>query len=814
MDKEMIRMMRSLRQSSWAIPLGLATALSFTTGCTPKETLTVPTKPFDPTIIHAPQVPAAGENVIFLSAGPSIEFDAQNAVLHAKPGTTIVFPEGRHTFSDELIVNTSHITLAGMGLDKTILDFSSQETGAQGILGLGNEFTVQDLAVLDPAGDGIRAEGVQGVYFKRLHVEWTNGPDKDNGAYGLYPVDSDNVLVEDSIVRGASDAGVYVGQSANIIVRRNTVELSVAGIEIENSTGADVYHNWSAFNTGGLLVFNLPDLGRIGQSARVYDNVIYKNDTRNFGPDGSVLSIVPSGTGVLVMANDEVEVFDNLIVDHGTDPISVISYFLVERPWNDDRHDMFPEAIYIYDNEIHNRSERYLDGSQMNLLVNALFGSKGPSDIVYDGIGGVDATGNPIAAALAFDDSQRLCLHGNVDEKGQPASFGNMNLQNPGALFPGGPVSYDKAPHDCVHPKLEPIVLMAPLPVPPTGEDPATTALCDLDSAGVNWAAFEANCPNLSDYNLFADNSNPLSEPNGGGMPYDLSVALFSDYAYKSRVVYVPEGSSIAYSANEFNYPVGTIITKTFYYPSNFADPGSANKLMETRLLIHRASGWERLPYIWQDGVATLALGGGVKHVTWLDESGSERATDYVVPNINQCSSCHGPRQTDRPLGPKARRLNSDKDYGSGSVNQLSHWASSGILSGLPALNAVPAHPAMDDTSAPLADRARAYLEINCAHCHGENGRAQSTGLLLEAANAFDVNAGLCKVPIAAGPAAGGRLYDIEPGDADNSIMIFRLNSVEAAIKMPELGKSMVHEEGLALISEWINSLPGSCATN
>ena len=807
--------MLSRMKKALAVPIGLTASLILSTGCTPQETLTVPAKPFDPSVIHVPQIPQAGDNVIFLTSGPDIEFQAQNAVLHAQPGTTIVFPEGTHSFSDELIVNTSHITLAGMGLDKTILDFSAQETGAQGILGLGNEFTVQDLAVLDPAGDGIRAEGVQGVYFKRLHVEWTNGPDKDNGAYGLYPVDSDNILVEDSIVRGASDAGVYVGQSSNIIVRRNTVEFSVAGIEVENSTGADVYENWASRNTGGLLVFNLPNLGRIGQSTRVYDNVIYKNDVRNFGPDGSVLAVVPSGTGILIMANDEVEVFDNLVVDHGTDPITVISYFLVERPWEDDRHDMIPERIYIYNNEIHNLSQRYFDGSEMNLLVNALFGGNGPTDIVYDGIGGVDSEGNPVASAIALEDSTKLCIQGNVDEHGNPASFGNMNMQNPGTFFPGGPVSRDATPHDCTHPNIAPIVLQAQLPVPPPTTDPATTALCEVETTGVNWAAFEADCPNLEDYNLFADNSNPLSAANsGGGIPYDLTVALFSDYAEKSRVVFVPSGETITYSDDDFTYPIGTIITKTFYYPENFADSSSANQLMETRLLIHRENGWARLPYIWENGQATLALGGGVKQVSWLDEQGTQRSTDYVVPNINQCSSCHGPRQTDKPVGPKARRLNSDMDYGSGFINQLTYWANSGILTGLPALNTITTHPAMDDNSASLELRARAYLEVNCAHCHGVDGRAESTGLLLEAANVFDVNAGLCKVPIAAGPAAGGRLYDIEPGNADNSIMIFRMNSVEAAIKMPELSKSLVHTEGVDLVSQWINTLPGACGTN
>lgn len=786
--------------TSSSIAMICVAALS--SGCNVDPPLAAPAKPFVSSVIHQPVPVTPAANVIYLTAGADIEYQAQNAALTAAPGTTIVFPAGTHVFSDEFIINTSHITLAGAGLNATVLDFGNQATGAQGILALGNEFIVQDLAVVNPAGDGIRVEGAEGVTIRRVRVEWTNRSDPNSGAYGLYPVMCDNVLIEDSIAIGASDAGVYVGQSDNIIVRRNTVEFNVAGIEIENSTNADVYDNWTAYNTAGILVFNLPSLIRQGgEATHIFDNVLWKNMTKNFAAHG-IVGLVPSGVGVMIMANDNVEVDNNLIRDHGSASVAVVDYRVSGKSWTDSEYDPTPDTINIHDNSMERNPGVHSDGNELNTAFNLLYGFTDPAEIIYDGIGEV------------LPEGEKICIRNNITQSGAPARFGNMNFQNLNDLgIPIGPIYDDLTPHDCSYAAL-PAIVMRPRTEEPVGNG-STTAGCTDDPQGtVNWSAYGSDCTDLAHFNLFADSTNPLTGENGGGVPYDLTTPLYTDHAHKQRQVFVPPGQTVTYDADTLVYPTGTIITKTFYYVDNEATPTAVN-LMETRVLINRGEfGWMRLPYIWDNGVATLSLGGGVKQVSWVDAAGATQNLEYVIPNINQCSSCHGVQQTDKPLGPEVRRLNSDYNYGSVTENQISHWASEGILSGAPAdPSTAPRHPVWNDPSdGTLHERATAYLESNCAHCHNSTGgRGSSTGLWLMADQALNDNIGLCKTPVAAGTAAGGFEFDIVPGNPDESIMIYRMNSLEAAVKMPELSKATVHTEGVQLIRDWITSLPGTC---
>lgn len=790
-----------------ASAVGVACIAILSSGCqTKSEALPKPAKPFDPAAIHQPVAITPGDKVIFLTAGPDIEYQAQNAALSALPGTTIVFPPGVHKFNDEFIVNTSHITLAGAGLNATVLDFGDQETGAQGILGLGDHFTVQDLAVVNPAGDAIRIEGVDGVTIRRVRVEWTSRGDENNGAYGLYPVLSDNVLIEDSVAIGASDAGVYVGQSKNIIVRRNTVEYNVAGIEIENSQDADVYDNWTAHNTAGILVFDLPGLVRKGgQSTHIFDNVVWQNTTHSFAPAGNIVGLVPSGVGIMVMANDNVEVDHNLVRDHGTASVTVVDYRISGNSFDDPEYDPTPETINIHDNQLEREPGIYRDGNDLNTAVNLLYKFKDPAEIIYDGIG-EDPSPLP--------EGKKICFRNNLTQAGELARFGNLNFQNINDLgIPTGPVTSDVANHDCSYDSL-PAIVIPPAPPAPEGNG-STTIHCEDTVSGVNWAAAGSDCTNLAHYNLFADPTNPLTGENSNGVPYDLTTPLFSDYSRKQRQVFVPPGKTITYNEDELVYPTGTIITKTFYYVDDETNPQAVN-LMETRLLINRGEhGWMRLPYIWNDGVATLALGGGTKEVSWIDAAGASQSTQYGIPNINQCSSCHGAQQTDKPQGPEIRRLNDNYDYGSVTENQITHWANVGILSGAPAdpRATAPRHPVWNNpTDGTLQERAMAYLESNCGHCHNnEGGRAASTGLWLKATETLDSHIGICKTPIAAGTAAGDLDYDLVPGNPDQSIMVYRMNSVAPAVKMPELAKTMVHVEGVQLIRDWIATLPGTC---
>ena len=251
----------------------------------------------------------------------------QMQLIKARPGDVITIPEGVHAINRGLSLNVSGVTLRGLGMDKSILSFRDQVQGAEGLLVNASDFTIEDLAIEDTAGDALKINEGRNIIIRRVRTEWTNGPDEKNGAYGIYPVQAENVLLEDSIAIGASDAGLYVGQSRNVVVRNNRVEFNVAGIEIENTMHADVYGNVATNNTGGILVFNMPDLPNPGHSTRVFDNEVVGNNTPNFGAAGTPVASVPAGSGIVINSNDRVEIFDNVITDNDTANIIISSYF-------------------------------------------------------------------------------------------------------------------------------------------------------------------------------------------------------------------------------------------------------------------------------------------------------------------------------------------------------------------------------------------------------------------------------------------------------------------------------------------------------
>ncbi|MEJ0049329.1 MAG: SO2930 family diheme c-type cytochrome [Rhodospirillales bacterium] len=324
-------------------------------------------------------------------------------------------------------------------------------------------------------------------------------------------------------------------------------------------------------------------------------------------------------------------------------------------------------------------------------------------------------------------------------------------------------------------------------------------------------------------------------------VPYDLATPLFSDYAGKLRAIYVPKGAAAAYDAEKtFDFPVGTIISKTFYYPlpagadrtgarvlaatGDVVQSGadgldlSRVKLIETRILARRASGWVALPYVWNDTQteATLMRTGTLLPLTLQLAGGGSEDIAYAVPNVNQCASCHTPDHASRqiaPIGPKARHLNKSFPYTDGAENQLAHWQRIGLLAGAPAPDAAPRNADFRDTTAPLAARARAYLDINCGHCHNAAGLARTTGLYLDAGVTDPRRLGTCKPPVAAGPGTGDHIFDIVPHRPDDSILPFRVAATRPGIRMPEVGRSVVHQEGVDLIRQWIASLPGDCGS-
>lgn len=321
----------------------------------------------------------------------------------------------------------------------------------------------------------------------------------------------------------------------------------------------------------------------------------------------------------------------------------------------------------------------------------------------------------------------------------------------------------------------------------------------------------------LSEYNFFTGTLNEM-KPNERIVPYDLITPLFTDYAFKARFVYVPEGKSADYDTSQvLQLPIGACLIKSFYYPEDFNKPEDKRRIIETRLLVHRESGWESLDYIWNDEQteAFLENTGDIKKVSWIHYDGSKREIDYVIPNKNQCKSCHWRNDASfTPIGPKVRNLNKEYAYATGAENQLVHWVKAGILKNAPAENPKLADW-KDSTHYSVTERTRAYLEVNCGHCHSPYGPAYTSGLHLNIENVDNEHLGICKAPVAAGKATGNRLYDIVPGHPEQSILSYRIMSDDPGVKMPEIGRNTVHAEGVALINQWISEMKAdACKAN
>jgi uncharacterized repeat protein (TIGR03806 family) len=365
---------------------------------------------------------------------------------------------------------------------------------------------------------------------------------------------------------------------------------------------------------------------------------------------------------------------------------------------------------------------------------------------------------------------------------------------------------------------------------------------CSRQSQPAHFFA-EGRPPKLGDWHMVYADGGRLAL-NGGVIPYDLNTPLFSDYAHKLRTIWMPPGIPAKYDATgTFDFPVGTVITKTFYYPlprraardsksvartydqsADFIRRASgadglnlANvHLIETRILVRREHGWEALPYVWNaaQSEAELARTGDAIRLELVDDDGAREAFTYVVPNENQCAGCHvvdlGTKAI-APIGLKARHLNRDYRYADGSENQLARWTAIGYLKGAPEGTAAPKNADWRDIAQPLAARARAYLDVNCGHCHNANGPANTTALDLTIFAADDRHLGMCKPPVAAGRGTGDHLLDIVPGKPDDSILPYRMTSSEPGVMMPEQGRSTTHREGVALIREWIAGWSGSC---
>ena len=331
--------------------------------------------------------PAKVSGATRIEAGEGAAKRVQAALINARPGDVIELGAGRFDCRATLSLDVSGVTVRGQGPDRTILTFKDQGagTGGEGILVTSKEdVTIEGLAVEDARGDALKAQGTKRMIFRNVRAEWTGGPKETNGSYGLYPVQCTDVVIDGCTAIGASDAGLYVGQSENIVIRKCTARQNVAGIEVENSTRADVFDNLATDNSGGILVFALPDLPKKdGRHCRVFRNRVLTNNHANFAPKGNTVATVPPGTGVMVMAADQTEVFDNEIEQNQTVGVSIVSYMITDKPIQDAKYDPFCEAVYVHDNRFASNGGKPA-GPLAELLVAAL-GTPLP-DILYDGV--------------------------------------------------------------------------------------------------------------------------------------------------------------------------------------------------------------------------------------------------------------------------------------------------------------------------------------------------------------------------------------------------------------------------------------------
>lgn len=875
---------------------------------------------------------AAAGGKTLIQPGPDAQTQALTAFFEAGEGDVIEFSEGFFEFQTGLILsNTRGVTIRGAGINKTVLSFKNSNN-KEGIFATHVEgLTIEDLTVEDMPGDGVKVSDARHVNLRRIKVRWTNADPEHanydasreswaaNGAYAFYPVLSEDLILEDSISIGSSDVGFYIGQSQDIIVRNNLAYHNVQGYEFENTDDSEMHDNVARNNSGGFLAVDLPGRTRYGDKSRFYRNKIHDNNIPNFAPKGTIAAAVPRGTGLIVLATDQIEIFDNDIHDNDTLGLVIVGYGLLDSS-RDPRFDYYAEGIHVHNNRFANNGKSpqlpmlgledlpdpTANPSLLPLLIMLKnFGQTAhiawdgytdtlnpdcayPAGVPMDERGkpqyraddrapdcGANENGTPLKYnAYKFDaegalrkPANGICIHDNAfEDTGLPTPrFINFNGTIPpplGGSQDGLLASRDEAPFDCTLPPLPQTTVEPYQPGSGSNIVPSTAAeierLCNAVVAGrINRGALAVNCPRLDQYGLFSDPQDPRSTPLEDGLPYDLSTPLFSDYALKYRVIFLPPNQPARWRDHRngpnahLDFPSGTVIAKTFAFRD-----GDSEKVVETRLLIKRGTAeapvWIGLPYRWETGtdgrrVAKLVIAGATESANWdyedpdprvMNASGerlrySGSTTAYQVPQAGQCVTCHAREELEggsAPIGPKPRGLNRDYDYGAtlGVRNQLQHWCSTGRLVDCPddflSVERLPEWNVPGSSGAPAGSgedieaRARAYLEANCAHCHTPKGVAKSTRLSLDqwiiseglvTPRPVDRDYGICKSPVASGRGTGDRLYDIVPGDADASILHFRVgNGDDPAIRMPPIAKSVIHAEGHALIQQWINALP------
>jgi len=361
---------------------------------------------------------------ITVEAGGDAQEHLQGALIDAKPGDTVKLSAGRFELTDGLSLDVADVTVEGAGANKTILSFDKQVGEGEGLLITSNHVVVRGFTVQNAKGNGIKSKGSDGISMVNLVVEWTGGPKATNGAYGVYPVSSRNVLVDGVTVRGASDAGIYVGQSQNIVVQDSRAEYNVAGIEIENCYGADVHDNTSTHNAGGILVFDLPNLPQMGgHSIRVYHNEVVNNDTENFAAKGNIVAGVPTGTGIMVMANRDVHVFDNHIDGNKSAGVMLVAY---RAPFTDPKYNPLVRDAAVHGNHfgINGNAPEWDGGPE---LAKAFGGAIPP--VMWDGINSYNQPGGSVQSeTIKLDIEDGPVVNLDLKMQGTPPSKANPQM--------------------------------------------------------------------------------------------------------------------------------------------------------------------------------------------------------------------------------------------------------------------------------------------------------------------------------------------------------------------------------------------------
>lgn len=381
--------------------------------------------------------PNATPCTITIAAGDT-EDRIANVFATATPGETIQIAAGTFTFTNELVIPNNDVSVVGAGKDKTILDFSGQLIGSEGLFAESlTKVRFEGFTVKDTKGNGIKVLGSTGVVFRDVRATWTTPNATLHGAYGLYPVQSKNVLVEGCTASGASDSGLYIGQSDGVVVRKSEAFGNVAGIEIENTFNADVYENDSHDNTGGLLVFDLPNLQQLGgHGVRVHDNKVHDNNTANFAPVGNIVGVVPAGVGSFVMANHDVEVFGNTFTNNHTANMSVISYLITQIPISDPMYYPYPASVYVHDNTFVGGGDKPDDTRDLGKLLGTALSSfpdKHVSDVLYDGITDPMKGMGPNSMKICVHQpvSHTVNLHMDKLDPALPALYSTMQVDPP-----------------------------------------------------------------------------------------------------------------------------------------------------------------------------------------------------------------------------------------------------------------------------------------------------------------------------------------------------------------------------------------------